>query len=72
MGARVGARHGAPVIDIRRSRMEPSDVHGIPFHVGDLEDWAAGAPGRGRRPGQPRGSSRRLVPTTCPSGSKWT
>jgi hypothetical protein len=41
--AQVGARHQAPVIDIRLSQMEPSDLRGIPFRVGDLVQWAVPA-----------------------------
>jgi len=36
----VAARHQVPVIDIRLSQMEPSDLRGIPFRVGDHVDWA--------------------------------
>lgn len=38
--AQVAARHGVPVIDIRLSQMEPSDLRGIPFRVGNLVEWA--------------------------------
>ncbi len=38
--AQVGARHGAPVIDIRLSQMEPSDLRGIPFRDKELVEWA--------------------------------
>lgn len=38
--AQVAARHDAPVIDIRLSQMEPSDLRGIPFRVGDAVEWA--------------------------------
>jgi hypothetical protein len=40
MVAQVAARHAAPVIDIRLSQMEPSDLRGIPFRVEDRVDWA--------------------------------
>ncbi len=43
MVAQVAARHGAPVIDIRLSQMEPSDLRGIPFRSGELVEWAAPA-----------------------------
>ncbi len=43
MVAQVAARHGAPMIDIRLSQMEPSDLRGIPFRVGDLVEWAVPA-----------------------------
>ena len=40
MVAQVALRHGTPMIDIRLSQMEPSDLRGIPFRVGDLVEWA--------------------------------
>ncbi len=40
MVAQVAARHGVPVIDVRLSQMEPSDLRGIPFRVGDVVEWA--------------------------------
>ncbi len=40
MVAQIAARHGVPVIDIRLSQMEPTDLRGIPFRVNDLVDWA--------------------------------
>jgi hypothetical protein len=40
MVAQVAARHGVPVIDIRLSQMEPTDLRGIPFRSGDLVEWA--------------------------------
>ena len=33
-------RQGVPVIDIRLSQMEPSDLRGIPFRVGEHVEWA--------------------------------
>ena len=36
----VGIKHNAPVIDIRLSQMEPSDLRGIPFRVGEMVEWA--------------------------------
>ena len=36
-------RHQVPVIDIRLSQMEPSDLRGIPFRHGDTVEWAAPA-----------------------------
>jgi hypothetical protein len=39
----TGERHSAPVIDIRLSQMEPSDLRGIPFRKGDFVEWAAPA-----------------------------
>jgi hypothetical protein len=38
--AQVAARHDVPVVDIRLSQMEPSDLRGIPFRVGDHVEWA--------------------------------
>jgi hypothetical protein len=40
MVAQIAARHGVPVIDLRLSQMEPTDLRGIPFRVGDLVEWA--------------------------------
>ncbi len=39
----VAKSHGAPVIDIRLSQMEPSDLRGIPFRVEDRVEWAVPA-----------------------------
>ncbi len=39
----TGERHSAPVIDIRLSQMEPSDLRGIPFRSGEFVDWATPA-----------------------------
>jgi len=38
--AQVAARHGAPMIDIRLSQMEPSDLRGIPFRAEERVEWA--------------------------------
>ncbi len=38
--AQVGVRHRAPVIDVRLSQMEPSDLRGIPFRDKELVEWA--------------------------------
>lgn len=43
MVAQVAAQHQVPMIDIRLSQMEPSDLRGIPFHRGDLVEWAVPA-----------------------------
>jgi len=43
MVAQVGARHGVPVLDIRLSQMEPSDLRGIPFRAGTTVEWAVPA-----------------------------
>ena len=38
--AQIGERHNAPVIDVRLSQMEPSDLRGIPFRDSELVEWA--------------------------------
>jgi len=43
MVAQVAERHGIPVIDIRLSQMEPSDLRGIPFRDGGQVEWAVPA-----------------------------
>ena len=43
MVAQVAERHGMPVIDIRLSQMEPSDLRGIPFRVDNQVEWAVPA-----------------------------
>ncbi len=40
MIALVAQRHQVPVIDIRLSQMEPSDLRGIPFRVEQHVEWA--------------------------------
>jgi hypothetical protein len=40
MVMRVGDRHSVPVIDLRLSQMEPSDLRGIPFRNGEHVEWA--------------------------------
>jgi len=40
MVAQVAERENVPVIDIRLSQMEPSDLRGIPFKAGDSVEWA--------------------------------
>lgn len=39
----VAQRYDVPVIDIRLSQMEPSDLRGIPFRNGDHVEWAVPA-----------------------------
>ena len=39
----TAARNNAPMIDIRLSQMEPSDLRGIPFRVGEAVEWAVPA-----------------------------
>ena len=45
MVAQIAARHGVPVIDIRLSQMEPSDLRGIPFRdqANNCVEWAVPA-----------------------------
>jgi hypothetical protein len=43
MVAQAAGHHDVPVIDIRLSQLEPSDLRGIPFRVGDLVEWAVPA-----------------------------
>ena len=43
MVAQIAARHDAPLIDIRLSQMEPSDLRGIPFKSGEEVVWAVPA-----------------------------
>jgi hypothetical protein len=43
MIALVAERQQVPVIDIRLSQMEPSDLRGIPFRVGQHVEWATPA-----------------------------
>lgn len=43
MVAQVAARHQVPVIDIRLSQMEPSDLRGIPFRSEGQVEWAVPA-----------------------------
>ncbi len=40
MIAQIADRHNAPLIDIRLSQMEPSDLRGIPFKNGETVVWA--------------------------------
>jgi len=40
MVAQVAERHGMPVIDVRLSQMEPSDLRGIPFRADGRVEWA--------------------------------
>lgn len=39
----IAARHGVPLIDIRLSQMEPTDLRGIPFRAGDTVEWSVPA-----------------------------
>src|SRR3989338_7519878 len=38
--AQVAARHDVPMIDIRLSQMEPTDLRGIQFRIEDRVEWA--------------------------------
>ncbi len=38
--AQIADKHKIPMIDIRLSQMEPSDLRGIPFKNGELVDWS--------------------------------
>jgi len=38
--AQVAEKQSVPIIDIRLSQMEPSDLRGIPFRETDLVEWA--------------------------------
>lgn len=40
MVAQIASRHAVPVIDIRLSQMEPSDLRGIPYRVDGQVEWA--------------------------------
>ena len=40
MIAQIAKRHNAPMIDIRLSQMEPSDLRGIPFRIENRVEWA--------------------------------
>jgi len=41
--AQVARKHQQPIIDIRLSQMEPSDLRGIPFRVEERVEWAVPA-----------------------------
>ena len=40
MVAQIAQRHAVPLIDIRLSQMEPTDLRGIPFRNGELVEWS--------------------------------
>ncbi len=40
MIAQVAGKHNVPLLDIRLSQMEPSDLRGIPFRDNELVEWA--------------------------------
>ena len=41
--AGIAKRHGAPLIDLRLSQIEPTDLRGIPFRKGDNVEWSVPA-----------------------------
>lgn len=43
MVTEVAKKHGKPVIDIRLSQMEPTDLRGIPFRTDEGVEWAVPA-----------------------------
>ena len=43
MVAQVAEKQNTPLIDIRLSQMEPSDLRGIPFKVDNSVEWAVPA-----------------------------
>jgi MoxR-like ATPase len=43
MVAQTAAKHSVPIIDIRLSQMEPSDLRGIPFRTNGHVEWAVPA-----------------------------
>ncbi len=40
MVGQVAVQHAVPVIDVRLSQMEPTDLRGIPFRKNDTVEWA--------------------------------
>jgi MoxR-like ATPase len=38
--AKIARHHAVPLIDIRLSQMEPTDLRGIPFRSGNLVEWS--------------------------------
>jgi len=38
--AQVAQQHGVPLVDIRLSQLEPSDLRGIPFRIDNHVEWA--------------------------------
>jgi hypothetical protein len=41
--AQIAGRHDVPLIDVRLSQMEPTDLRGIPFRSGDRVEWSVPA-----------------------------
>lgn len=40
MVKQIAEKRGTPMIDLRLSQMEPTDLRGIPFRVNDVVEWA--------------------------------
>jgi hypothetical protein len=38
--AQIAQRHAVPLLDLRLSQMEPTDLRGIPFRQGDRVEWS--------------------------------
>jgi len=55
MVAQVAEKNNIPVIDIRLSQMEPSDLRGIPFKNGNAVEWAVPAMLPNAEPHGPKG-----------------
>jgi MoxR-like ATPase len=53
--AQIARGQSVPMVDVRLSQMEPSDLRGIPFRVEDRVEWAPPAILPGVRSGQPSG-----------------
>lgn len=41
--AQIAGKHGVPLIDVRLSQMEPTDLRGIPFRSGERVEWSVPA-----------------------------
>lgn len=41
--AGIAGKHGVPLIDVRLSQMEPTDLRGIPFRSGERVEWSVPA-----------------------------
>lgn len=61
--AQVAAQHHVPVIDIRLSQMEPTDLRGIPFRDGDHVVWSIPALLPDRERHGLRGMVIKIIPT---------
>jgi hypothetical protein len=38
--AQIAGEHGVPLIDVRLSQMEPTDLRGVPFRKGEVVEWS--------------------------------